>query len=122
MVRFIIVHRLLDVELYFGTDGKSDEKEEKEIVTPDGASPEEEAYFEYLRQQQALEPEVKKDYLFYRFNLNLKDFETIRPQIFPYFSPLQFQNWREQLRSRRIQIYGYVVDQCSLPKLGIRRV
>ena len=84
-------HRLLDVELYFGTDGKKDEKEEKEIVTPDGASPEEEAYFEYLRQQQALEPEVKKDYLFYRFNLNLKDFETIRPKYSLIFHRFNFK-------------------------------
>ena len=84
-------HRLLDVELYFGTDGRSDEKEEKEIVTPDDASPEEEAYFEYLRQQQALEPEVKKDYLFYRFNLNLKDFETIRPKYSLIFHRFNFK-------------------------------
>jgi len=84
-------HRLLDVELYFGTDGKKDEKEEKEIVTPDGASPEEEAYFDYLRQQQALEPEVKKDYLFYRFNLNLKDFETIRPKYSLIFHRFNFK-------------------------------
>ena len=84
-------HRLLDVELYFGTDGKKDEKEEKEIVTPDDASPEEEAYFEYLRQQQALEPEVKKDYLFYRFNLNLKDFETIRPKYSLIFHRFNFK-------------------------------
>ena len=27
-------------------------------------------------------------------------------EIFPYFSSIEFQNWREQLRSRRIQIYG----------------
>ena len=84
-------HRLLDVELYFGTDGRSDEKEEKEIVTPDDASPEEEAYFEYLRQQQALEPEIKKDYLFYRFNLNLKNFETIRPKYSLIFHRLNFK-------------------------------
>ena len=84
-------HRLLDVELYFGTDGKKDEKEEKEIVTPDDASPEEEAYFDYLRQQQALEPEVKKDYLFYRFNLNLKDFETIRPKYSLIFHRFNFK-------------------------------
>ncbi|MFL2807603.1 MAG: hypothetical protein ACJ0DG_00890 [bacterium] len=84
-------HRLLDVELYFGTDGKSDEKERKEIVTPDDASPEEEAYFEYLRQQQALEPEVKKDFLFYRFNLNLKDFETIHPKYSLIFHRFNFK-------------------------------
>ncbi|MDP7475362.1 MAG: hypothetical protein QF859_05305 [Candidatus Marinimicrobia bacterium] len=84
-------HRLLDVDLYFGTDGKSDEKEEKEIVTPDGASPEEEAYFEYLRQQQALEPEVKKGYLFYRFNLNLKNFETIHPKYSLIFHRFNFK-------------------------------
>ena len=84
-------HRLLDVELYFGTDGRSDERDEKEIVTPDDASPEEEAYFEYLRQQQALEPEIKKDYLFYRFNLNLKDFETIRPKYSLIFHRLNFK-------------------------------
>ena len=84
-------HRLLDVELYFGTSGRSDEKERKEIVTPDGASPEEEAYFEYLRQQQALEPEVKNDYLFYRLNLNLKDFETINPKYSLIFHRLNFK-------------------------------
>jgi hypothetical protein len=84
-------HRLLDVELYFGTDGRSDEREKREIVTPDDASPEEEAYFEYLRQQQALEPEVKKDYLFYRFNLNLKDFETIHPKYSLIFHRFNFK-------------------------------
>ena len=73
----------------------------KEIVTPDDASPEEEAYFEYLRQQQALEPEVKKDYLFYRFNLNLKDFEKILPKYSLIFHRLNFriENDREQAHS-----------------------